>query len=69
MAELAGKRPRPSRTSTDRHSYRGSDWSKFGILTVEECEAFVVAARRLAAADARSNRHFRPLALLVKPCV
>ena len=27
MAELAGKRPRPSRTSTDCHSFRGSEWS------------------------------------------
>jgi len=31
----------------------------FGISTVEECEASVVAARRLAAEDARSNRRVR----------
>jgi len=32
MAELAGKRPRPSRTFTDRHSFRGSDWSDSILL-------------------------------------
>jgi len=31
MTELAGKRPRPSRMSTDRHSFRGSDWSDYSV--------------------------------------
>jgi len=33
-----------------------------GISTVEKCDALVVAAQRLAAVDARSNRRVRHLA-------
>jgi len=43
----------------------------FGILTVEECEALVVAARRLAAASSfqLTGQTLDDPALLVKPWV